>query len=191
MPDPVKDMREQILAVVKKIHYNDHDFIRTFSKLNFYLEDYDGVAAKSGAPPEITITVSVRHILNVYNNSGGDYNAIRVEILGILSHEGTHGYQYEPYTLELMMGSSEFYGFIEGLADYVSIPLDCILEDFLQQAEAGEADIPLQDFLLTGWFRKRIQTLQSNSTTLRELMQLGHGMQHVEKFWSRSSGIVG
>jgi hypothetical protein len=121
MPDPVADMKAQILEVVKKLHYNQKDNVRTFSKLNFYLEDYDGVAYKSGAPPEITIVVSVRHINNVYNNAGGNYTAIRDEILGILSHEGTHGYQYEPKNAGGYNQGTDFYGFIEGLADYVRI----------------------------------------------------------------------
>jgi hypothetical protein len=40
-------------------------------------------------------------------------------IQGILAHEGTHGYQWEPKNCGAYDGSSEFYAFIEGLADYV------------------------------------------------------------------------
>ncbi|WP_046242747.1 basic secretory protein-like protein [Hymenobacter terrenus] len=121
IPDPVADMRAQILTLVKKLHYNANDNVRSFTRLNFTIEDYDGVASKSGAPPVISIRVSTRHLQNVFNNSNGDYNAIRTEILGILSHEGTHGYQYEPKNAGEYDGSSEFYGFIEGLADAVRI----------------------------------------------------------------------
>jgi hypothetical protein len=121
IPDPVADMRAQILDVVKKIYYNANDNILAFNKLNFYLQDFDGVAYKSGSPPEITIVVSVRHIQNVYNNAGGNNAAVRNEILGILSHEGTHGYQYEPKNAGTYTPGTEFYGFIEGLADYVRI----------------------------------------------------------------------
>ena len=121
IPDPVVDMQEQLLDVAKQIYYNDADNILTFNRLNFYLEDYDGVASKWGAPPEINIQVSVRHIENVYNNNGGDLNAVRQEILGILSHEGTHAYQYEPKNAGGYSGGTDFYGFIEGLADYVRI----------------------------------------------------------------------
>jgi hypothetical protein len=121
IPDPVADMRAQILQVVKKLHYNANDNIRTFSILHFIIEDYAGVAEKWGSPPEIFIRVSTRHIQNVYNNAGGNNAAVRTEILGILSHEGTHGYQYEPRNAGAYTPGTDFYGFIEGLADYVRI----------------------------------------------------------------------
>src|SRR5205085_5208817 len=41
IPDPVADMRAQILDVVKKIYYNANDNILAFNKLNFYLQDFD------------------------------------------------------------------------------------------------------------------------------------------------------
>jgi hypothetical protein len=120
IPDPEGSMRAQILEIAKKLHYNVNDNIRTFSTLHFIIEDYDGVAEKWGEPPVIWIRVSTRHINNVFNQGGGNA-AIRTEILGILSHEGTHGYQYEPKNAGAYQPGTDFYGFIEGLADYVRI----------------------------------------------------------------------
>ncbi len=123
LPNAEQIIKQLILEVCKKIYYNDSDNLLTFNKLNLYLRDEGGVAAKWGSPPEISIKISVRHIQNVYNNEGGNLQAVKEEIEGILSHECTHAYQWSPKNAGPYQGGTEFYGFIEGLADYVRISL--------------------------------------------------------------------
>jgi|GEM_PF-246985 len=121
VPDAAGLMRAQCLEVCKKIYADNNDPRVNFTKLNLWLEDNDAVASKWGAPPEIWISVSVRHIANVYSQNGNSYTAVANEIKGILSHEGTHGYQWEPKNAGGYQSGTDFYGFIEGLADYVRI----------------------------------------------------------------------
>lgn len=52
------------------------------------------------------------------NQGLSDEELIR-EIEGVLIHEITHGYQYEPQGAGGYESGTDFYGFIEGLADYV------------------------------------------------------------------------
>ncbi len=122
-PNAEETIKQLILEVCKKIYYNDRDNLLTFNKLNLYLRDEGGVAAKWGSPPEISIKISVRHIQNVFNSQGGNLQAVKEEIEGILSHECTHAYQWGPRNAGGYQQGTEFYGFIEGLADYVRISL--------------------------------------------------------------------
>ncbi len=122
-PNAEETIKQLILEVCKKIYYNDRDNLLTFNKLNLYLRDEGGIAAKWGSPPEISIKISVRHIQNVYNSQGGNLQAVKEDIEGILSHECTHAYQWEPRNAGGYQQGTDFYGFIEGLADYVRISL--------------------------------------------------------------------
>ncbi|RAV98220.1 basic secretory protein-like protein [Pseudochryseolinea flava] len=122
IPDPVATMRNSILPMLQKIYSGPNDNVRTFTKLTLIIEDYDGVAEAWGGGGERSIRVSTRHIQNVYNQSNNDAT-VRTEILGILSHEATHTAQHEPKNAGGYQGGTEFFGFIEGVADYVRISL--------------------------------------------------------------------
>ena len=121
LPNIAEVMRATCLDVCRKIYADNNDRRVNFNKLTLILDDSDGVAYKSGSPPAITIGVSGRHLANVYRNSGNSYAAVARELKGILSHEGTHGYQWEPKNAGGYQGGTDYYGFIEGLADYVRI----------------------------------------------------------------------
>ena len=114
-------MRATCLDVCKQIYENNNDRRVSFSELTLRLEDTDGVAYKTGSPGKILIGVSARHLANVYRNNGNDYKAVAKEIRGILSHEATHGYQWNPKGAGGYQNGTDAYGFIEGLADYVRI----------------------------------------------------------------------
>ncbi|MBQ0735934.1 basic secretory protein-like protein [Aquimarina celericrescens] len=122
-PNAEEIIKQLILEVCKKIYYNDNDNLLRFNKLNLYLRDEGGIAAKWGSPPEISIKISVRHIENIYNSRGGNLRAVKEDIEGILSHECTHAYQWGPRNAGSYQQGTEFYGYIEGLADYVRISL--------------------------------------------------------------------
>ncbi len=121
IPNPEQTMREMILEIVKELHFNVDDNVRAFTRFTLTLRDYDGVAFKTGSNGVVNIVVSTRHLENVYRNNGQDAQSIKAEILGILSHEGTHGYQYEPRNAGDYRQGTEFFGFIEGVADGVRI----------------------------------------------------------------------
>ena len=121
IPNPEQTMRDMILEIVQELHFNVNDNVRAFTRFTLTLRDYDGVAFKTGSNGVVNIVVSTRHLENVYRNDGQDAQAIREEILGILSHEGTHGYQYEPRNAGDYRQGTEFFGFIEGVADGVRI----------------------------------------------------------------------
>jgi hypothetical protein len=81
------------------------------------------VAWKSGAPPEITIGISAQYIASFFHNNGDSLTLVNKEVRGVLSHEATHGYQWEPKNCGVYDGSSVFWAFIEGEADAVRAEL--------------------------------------------------------------------
>jgi hypothetical protein len=124
IPDVVGMMKEQCLAICKQIYADNLDPRVNFTKLNLQLnDDPNGVAWKAGAPPEITIGISAQYIASFYHNNGNDPGLVLKEVRGILAHEGTHGYQWEPKNCGAYDGSSTFWAFIEGEADGVRAEL--------------------------------------------------------------------
>jgi basic secretory peptidase family protein len=124
IPDVIGMMKEQCLAICKQIYANNLDPRVNFTKLNLQLnDDPNGVAWKAGAPPEITIGISAQYIANFFHNNGNDPSLVLKEVRGILAHEGTHGYQWEPKNCGAYDGSSTFWAFIEGEADGVRAEL--------------------------------------------------------------------
>jgi len=104
------------LTMAKTIYYsveeaNAHGLQRITYKLN----DGGSLSYKAGAPPHIEVGFDVNHIVKFVNDYGND--AAITEVLGVLCHELTHGYQKEPKNAGQYDGNSEFFGEIEGMAD--------------------------------------------------------------------------
>ncbi len=120
--DVAKLMRDECLSICKKLYLDNADDRNNFTKLTLYLKnDPNGVAYKWGNPPEIFIGVSAQHLERIYSQSGNSSTAVAKEVQGVLSHEGTHGYQYGPKNCGGYQQGTDFFGFVEGTADYVRI----------------------------------------------------------------------
>ena len=109
VPDPETFM-QTIATNVAQILYFEPDEVPYISIITLIIDDVDGVAWKTGARPEITITLSSRY-LQQYSASGRD---VLAEINGILHHEIAHGYQYDDGGRYGALS-----GVIEGVADTV------------------------------------------------------------------------
>jgi hypothetical protein len=124
IPDVTGMMKAQCLAICQQIYADNLDRRNNFTKLNLQLnDDPNGVAWKAGSPPEITIGISAQYLANFYHNNNNDLGLVLKEVRGVLSHEGTHGYQWEPKNCGSYDGSSVFWAFIEGEADGVRAEL--------------------------------------------------------------------
>jgi len=124
IPDAAQMMREQCLAICKEIYSDNSDRRVNFTKLNLILQNSpNSVAGKWGAPPEIWIGISAQYLATFYHNNGNSLDAVNKEVRGVLSHEGTHGYQWEPKNCGAYDGSSVFWALIEGEADGVRAEL--------------------------------------------------------------------
>jgi len=116
MPD-MEAMIHEISLSVAKILYHDVTEIPLFKTVRFETGLYDFPAAKSGTDQDMILYMDVNHLANVANN--GD-QALRDEILGMLWHELTHGYNNSPNSGQYAAGN-EYHSYLEGLADYIRI----------------------------------------------------------------------
>ena len=82
------------------------------------IKDDEVISAKGGTPPSIFIHFSSSYLKGCADKGMSDNDMIR-EVEGVLIHELTHGYQFSPEGAGGYAQGTDFFGFIEGLADYV------------------------------------------------------------------------
>ncbi|MEA4918770.1 basic secretory protein-like protein [Proteiniphilum sp.] len=119
IPDPEGYIKAAALEVVKTLYWSEKDSIPGVTKINYEIRDVDGISAKGGTPPEITIFYSSRWVEKCEKDGGDD--KILFETRGVLLHELTHGFQLEPQGIGTYADGGEFWIFIEGMADAVRI----------------------------------------------------------------------
>jgi len=148
VPDPVQFI-QQHSETLSRLIYDDitPNIINNVENITYKLHDYDGISGKSGKTPNIHISLSSRYIAQKAEELNGETAAILTEIRGVLYHELTHGYQWEPVGAGGYAGGTEFYGFIEGLADYDRLTLG-----FHPQARATKGGSHTGGYTTTAFF---------------------------------------
>jgi len=119
IPDAESYIKEQARAVLATLYNSPEDSIPVVAKINYTLEDIDGVSAKGGDQGSITIFYSTRHIENSFAEN--DTTKLFFETRGVLLHELTHAYQLEPQGIGSYGTNRVFWAFIEGMADAVRV----------------------------------------------------------------------
>ena len=114
IPDPETFIRDGCFEVCKVL-YDRYEDAPVVTDVTYYIEDYDGIAVTWGPRPHVYVRYSTRWIQRVWQNSGGDNDAVLYETTGVLYHELTHGYQQN--------GNNIPSHAVEGLADAVRIAL--------------------------------------------------------------------
>ncbi|WP_029906455.1 basic secretory protein-like protein [Prevotella sp. 10(H)] len=102
--------------VAEILYYTDKDSINDVRNIKYTLEDKPGVSAKGGNTPNIHIFYSTQHIEKSAKES---LFKLDFETRGVLYHELTHGYQYEPKGIGNYGNNKTFWACIEGIADAV------------------------------------------------------------------------
>ena len=111
--------------VAEILFYTDKDTMNDIQEIHYQLRDYNGISAKSGQPPVVSVVYSTQHIEKSAKES---LYKLNYETRGVLFHELTHAYQFEPHGIGTYSTNKVFWACIEGLADAV-------------RAEAGFFDI--------------------------------------------------
>ena len=117
VPNPEELIRESILGVVKTLYWSTGDSIPAVKKINYLFDDREGISAKNGSVPEISIFYSSRWVEHSFQNGNDD--KVMYETKGVLYHELVHGYQLEPQGIGSYGTDRAFFAFIEGMADAV------------------------------------------------------------------------
>lgn len=102
--------------VAEILYFADSDEMTDVQQIHYTLKDYDGVSAKGGSSPNINIVYSTQHI-----EKSADESMFKLdfETRGVLYHELTHGYQFEPKGVGNYGNNKIFWSCIEGTADAV------------------------------------------------------------------------
>lgn len=116
VPHPEQFIQECARQVLNTLYFSPADSIPGVRWITYILKSYDGISAKSGNPPSITITYSTDWVEKSYK---GNMDALVRENRGVLWHELTHGFQLEPQGIGTYGTNKTFWAFIEGMADAV------------------------------------------------------------------------
>lgn len=115
--NPDEYVKYHTQKVAEILYFSDEDPIVNIEKIRYTLKDDKGISAKGGGPPEISIFYSTQWVERSAKES---LYKLDYETRGVLYHELTHGYQYEPKGCG-HYGSPDkvFWSLIEGIADAV------------------------------------------------------------------------
>lgn len=116
VPDPHALINEVCLNV-SKLLFKSVDEVDVLKILDYSVEDIETISAKGGNPPHINIFFSSSYLKNKQGEMSQE--ALLAEIVGVLYHEITHGYQYSPKGAGTYRRGDDYFGFLEGSADYV------------------------------------------------------------------------
>ncbi|WP_430815763.1 basic secretory protein-like protein [Carboxylicivirga sp. RSCT41] len=118
VPEPI-DLIKQVSLDVCHILYRSVDEVDVLEVLDYSIEDIETISAKGGNPPHINIFFSSSY-LKKKKGILSDEELI-AEIVGVLYHELAHGYQYSPRGAGGYARGADYFGLIEGIADYVRL----------------------------------------------------------------------
>ncbi len=97
--------------------YQNFAQVPYFAKVTFQLKWMDTIAYRAGDENNMIIAFSSKYIAEKLAQQPD--SQVEYELLGVLWHELTHGYQLSP--IERTYGEPEVHAFIEGMADLVRI----------------------------------------------------------------------
>ena len=118
VPKPLELINKVSLDVCQML-YRSVDEIDVLEVLDYSIEDIETISAKGGNPPHINIFFSSSYLKDKKGIMSDE--ELIAEITGVLYHELTHGYQYSPKGAGAYARGTDFFGFLEGIADYVRL----------------------------------------------------------------------
>ncbi|WP_108822238.1 basic secretory protein-like protein [Dysgonomonas sp. Marseille-P4361] len=114
--NPDEYIKYHAKKVAEILYFSADDPMTEVKNIKYTLEDKKGVSAKGGSSPNIHIFYSTQHIEKSTKES---LFKLDFETRGVLYHELTHGYQYEPKGCGNYSNNKTFWACIEGIADAV------------------------------------------------------------------------
>ena len=148
VPEPEAFIKQHVLDVAKTLYNSASDRnIPTVNSITFIIDPaYTGVAQKEDIDAtNFIIRYSPGNIEQALLNTDAKKLA---EIGGVLNHELTHIYQLQPKGAGVYDGASQYWAFIEGVADAVR-PL---LGPYADGRGAEPGGTYMSGYRITGWF---------------------------------------
>lgn len=179
--DPEHLIRASADSVLKKLYTLTELSAGNFQDIDtitLALKAFDGVAYKSGDPHHITISFSTKYIAKKYEEEDKKADEILFELIGVLYHELTHGYQYSPNNAGGYANKTDHFSLVEGMADFVRIDLN-------QHKRPRKAGGHWSDgYTTTGYFLSYLQEINGDDFICR-LNKSAHTLEN----WNWSDGL--
>lgn len=153
--DPDAYIKYHCQKVAEILYFTEDDERTDVQEIHYTLKDYDGVSAKGGNTPNINIVYSTQHIEKSAKES---LSKLDFETRGVLYHELTHGYQYEPRGVGNYGNNKVFWSCIEGFAD--AVRADAGLFDLTTRKPGGNW---MDGYRTTGFFIQWLKTKDLNA----------------------------
>ncbi len=120
IPNPDPYIRSVAREVMKCLYFTPEDSMPLLRRLDYILEDADGVSWKGGGNGFVNITYTTGHIEKSFAEN--DTACVDFETRGVLLHELTHAFQLEPQGIGPYGGPNRaVWEIIEGTADAVRV----------------------------------------------------------------------
>lgn len=165
IPNPAPYIQENARRVLQTLYWGPKDpNVPRLKRIFYTIKDYKGISEKYGTGDFVGIRYSTNWIESCFAN--GDTLRLNYETRGVLYHELTHAYQLSPEGCGAYDGKSEYWLFIEGLADAVRVSLGCFSQDF-QSADRTRGNSWRNGYRVTGYFLYWL-TLKKDKDFLRK-----------------------
>ncbi|MDA3853226.1 MAG: basic secretory protein-like protein [Bacteroidales bacterium] len=179
--DPEHLIRASADSVLKKLYtlveLSSGNF-QDIDTITLALKAFDGIAYKSGDPHHITVSFSTKYIAQKHKEEGMKADEILFELMGVLYHELTHGYQYSPNNAGGYASKTDHFSLVEGMADFVRIDLN-------QHKRPRKTGGHWNDgYTTTGYFLSYLQEINGDDFICR----LNRSAQTLEN-WNWSDGL--
>jgi len=153
------------------------DEMDVLKNIDYTVEDNDGISAKGGQAPNINIFFSATYLAKKKAEGLTDEKLL-AEIKGVLYHEITHGYQFSPQGAGQYKQGDDFFGFIEGMADYVRY-----VSGFLTTADRNQGGHWNDGYKTSGFFMDWLHTKDPNF-----LNKLNHSAKTINPWsWDKAT----
>jgi hypothetical protein len=145
--NPEAFIHEQSRRVLDLLYFGPEDkFIPKLNRLEYVLDNYDGISACYGGGDMKGIILSNQYIVSYHQEHGAE--ALIEENKGVLCHELTHAFQLEPKGCGDYGSNPVFHAFIEGVADAVRI----LCGGFPHESDRPKGGHYMDSYRYTGFF---------------------------------------
>lgn len=150
IPNPAPYIQENALRVLQTLYWGPDDpNVPHLKRIVYTIKDYNGISEKYGSGDYVGIRYSTKWIERCFE--GNDTLRLDYETRGVLYHELTHAYQLSPEGCGSYDNKSEYWLFIEGLADAVRVSCGCFDQDFSSK-DRTRGDTWRKGYRVTGYF---------------------------------------
>lgn len=119
VPNPEEYIAKAAREVLSILYESPQDSITQVDTIDYWIEDREGISAKSGGDGKVNIFYSTRHVEKSFQDN--DTAKVLFETRGVLLHELTHAYQLRPQGIGTYGTNKVHWAFIEGMADAVRV----------------------------------------------------------------------